>query len=193
MLLGMRTSEYTKELQKAREELAELLRKREETEVEIARQKRKVAAWAELCDEGEVTESSNALLQLLGMDLGGLTEACRTAMRASRKEWMTINEIQELLKELGFPLDKYKAPVASITTTVNRLVEGKEVVTEKRSSGASEYKWVGLAGIGEVFAPPRKSFGQRIGESNNAFYGEQKPSAGTLVRKTLNYQGDKKK
>jgi hypothetical protein len=137
------TPAHKTELLKAREELAALLRKREEIEVAIARQKRKVAAWSELCDESEVGEGATVMLEALGLDLGGLSDACRTAMRASRKEWMTIVEIQETLKELGFPLDKYKAPTASITTTVNRLADAGEVVVEKRAAGASEYRWVG--------------------------------------------------
>jgi len=134
--------DHKKELLKAREELADLLGKREEIEVAIARQKRKVAAWSELCDESEIGDPVNDALEALGLDLGGLSDACRTAMRASRKEWMTIAEIQATLKELGYPLDKYKAPTASITTTVNRLADSGEVVVEKRP-GASEYKWVG--------------------------------------------------
>ena len=59
---------------------------------------------------------------------------------------MTIAEIQQAIKELGFPLDKYKAPTASITTTVNRLVDADEVVIEKHVGGANEYKYVGIAG-----------------------------------------------
>src|SRR5208283_5985031 len=79
------------------------------------------------------------------LDLGGLTDACRTVMRGSRKAWMTIAEIQEGLRELGFPLKDYKAPTASITTTVNRLAEPEvgEVVVEKHVGRANEYKWVG--------------------------------------------------
>lgn len=139
------TPTHQEELLKAREELAALLRKKEEIEITIARQKRKVAAWSELCDESEIGDGATEALESLGLDLGGLSDACRTAMRASRKEWMTITEIQETLKELGFPLDKYKAPTASITTTVNRLADAKEVVVEKRPGGASEYRWVGPA------------------------------------------------
>jgi chromosome segregation ATPase len=138
------TSDYQKDVKQAREELAELLANREQIEIKIARQRRKVAALSELCDETELGDGVSEALESLGLQLGGLSDACRTAMRASRKEWMTIVEIQEALKELGFPLDKYKAATASITTTVNRLVSGKEVVVEKRPSGASEYKWVGL-------------------------------------------------
>ncbi len=138
----MTAPDYVNALQKARVELAELLRKREELEVSIAKQKRKVAAWSELCDESEYSDAT-ALGELIGLDLGGLTEACKTAMRASRKEWMTIAEILAALKELGFPLEKYKAPAASVTTTINRLVEAKEVIPDKHPGGAHEYKWAG--------------------------------------------------
>ena len=103
-------SNYQKDLKQAREDLADLLANREQIEIEIARQKRKVAALSELCDESELGDGVNEALQSLGLDLGGLSDACRTAMRASRKEWMTITEIQESLKELGFPLDKFKKP-----------------------------------------------------------------------------------
>ena len=64
----------------------------------------------------------------------------------SRKEWLNTGEIQRALKELGFPIDTYKAPNASITTTVNRLVDDGYVVSDKRlGAGAIEYKWVGKA------------------------------------------------
>jgi hypothetical protein len=128
-----------RQLNKARQELADLILKREQIEIEIAKQKRKVAAWAELCDESEVADA-------IDLDLGGLADACRTVLRASRKEWMTVADIMGALKELGFPLDKYKAPAASVTTTVNRLAEDHEVVVDRRSNpGATEYKWVGQA------------------------------------------------
>jgi hypothetical protein len=126
-----------KELEKARQQLADLLVKREQVEIEIAKQKRKVAAWAELCEESDIADKS------LDLDLGGLTDVCRTAMRASRKDWMTISEIQDAVKELGFPLHEYKAPAASITTTINRLAQSGEVISDKGPSGFIEYKHVG--------------------------------------------------
>jgi len=133
------TKKYIDDLKHESQTLAQLLRDREEIEVRIARQRKRVTALAELCDESEFG-------QPFDLDLGGLTEVCRTAMRASRKEWMTIAEIQAAIKELGFPLDKYKAPAASITTTITRLVDAEEVVVDKRSAaGANEYKYVGTA------------------------------------------------
>jgi len=127
------------ELEKAHKELADLIHKREQIEIDIAKQKRKVAAWAELSNESDVADG-------IDLDLGGLADACRTVLRASRKEWMTVADILGALKGLGFPLDKYKAPAASVTTTVNRLAEDHEVVVDRRSHpGATEYKWVGQA------------------------------------------------
>ena len=126
-----------RELEKAAEKLKHLFEQREQIEVEIARQQRKVAAWAELCNDSAYTEA-------LDLGLGGLSHACRTALRASRKGWMNTTEIMTALRELGFPLQKYKAPMASITTTVNRLVEAGEVDVNRRPNpGATEYKWIG--------------------------------------------------
>jgi len=132
------------ELQSAIAQLSALLEQKERIEVDIAKQRRKVAAWQELCaTEEDDTPSALPHLESL-LDLGGLTEAIKTVLRGSRKEWMNTSEIMTALRELGFPLEKYKAPMASITTTVNRLVDGGEVVVERRSNpGAAEYKWVG--------------------------------------------------
>lgn len=136
------------ELKKEQEKLAQMMRDKEELEVAIAKAKRRVAAWAELCDDTETGEL------VPDLDLGGLTEACRTVLRSARKEWMTVADIQRDLKELGFALDSYKAPAASITTTINRMVEAGEVVADRRSTpGATEYKWVGRApGVGSMIA-----------------------------------------
>ncbi len=112
----------------------------------IAKQRQRVAAW-EILAIPDDDSTPDAMAHLDGiLDRGGLTDACRTVLRGSSKEWMTTADIQTGLRELGFDLKKYKAPHASIMTTVNRLTEGDESeVMVKRSSnpGATEYKWVG--------------------------------------------------
>lgn len=120
--------------------LSKMLVEQEQLEVQIAKTKRKVALLSQLCDE------TDTLAPIPDLDLGGLTEACRTVLRASRKEWMNSTEIKNGLAELGFPLDKYKAPMASITTTVNRMVETGDVVQSNNANpGAVEYKWLGMS------------------------------------------------
>ena|ERR1039458_2310975 len=128
--------EPKQEIEKEQKELERLLQLKEQTEVAIAKTKRRLAAWMEILDDTETGEL------VPDLDLGGLIDACRTALRGRRNDWMTIAEIQADLRKLGFPLDKYKAPAASITTTVNRLVDAGEVQAD-RSPGATKYKWVG--------------------------------------------------
>ncbi len=130
--------EPKEQIEKEQKELERLLQLKEQTEVAIAKTKRRLAAWLEIADDSGTGELVPEL------ELGGLTDGCRTVLRASRKGWITTAEVQADLKKLGFPLDKYKAPAASITTTVNRLVDAGEVEADRRSNpGATEYKWVG--------------------------------------------------
>lgn len=133
-------SNYKEDLRHEKAKLAGMMAALENLETDIAKQKRKVAALAELCGENEFSELA------VDLDLGGLTDACTTVLRGSRKEWLNTGEIQIALKELGFPIHTYKAPNASIATTVNRLAEDGVVVADKRlGAGAIEYKWVGKA------------------------------------------------
>ncbi len=136
------THDYRQDLQDAKSKLDELLALREQVETKIARQKRRVAALAELCAADDSSDSNDSPIDL---ELGGLTEACITVLRGSRKEWLNTSEIQRGLEELGFPIRTYKAPGASIATTINRLAEsGEGGVARKLGPGAIEYKWVGM-------------------------------------------------
>jgi Cdc6-like AAA superfamily ATPase len=124
-----------KGLEAAVAKLKRLLEDKERIEVEIARQQRKVVAWAEICDD-------SAYADPFDLGLTGLSDACRSALRGSRVEWMTTADIVTALREVGFSLDKYKAPMASIITTVNRMVEAGEVLSRTGENGVTEYKWV---------------------------------------------------
>ena len=132
-----KTDQYRHDLEVARQELSVLNAEREALEVRIAKTKRNIALLAALSDEEgtEVPEFAR----------GGLTEAIKTVLRSSTKTWMLVSEIQESLRTLGFPLEKYKAPYAAIATTVNRMAEPDGEVVANRSAipGGTEYKWVG--------------------------------------------------
>lgn len=142
--------DYKDDLKQAQIKLNSLLATLENLETDIARQKRKVAALAELC-----SAEDDVVTSVVDLDLGGLTNACITVLRGSRKEWLNTSEVQTALKELGFPISTYKAPNASIATTLNRLVENGYVVKdEKLGAGAVEYKWVGRYVVRSTFTPP---------------------------------------
>jgi len=114
-------------------DLSELQRRSEELEVLLAKKKRRIAALAQLAYEDDDIKLTLRFVE-------GLRDACRTALRASRKEWVTVPEIQQVVAELGFPVHELKAPAASITTTVNRLVKDEEVLS-RVVGGKREYKW----------------------------------------------------
>jgi hypothetical protein len=125
------------ELEKARSVLTDMLLQQEQLAIAIAKQKSRVAAWAELCNDSDVAEAP--------IDFGGLSDSCRVVLRAASKEWLNVAEIQEGLKKLRFPLDEYKSPSGSIMTTVNRMVDSGEVIPDQHSeTGTKRYKWAGL-------------------------------------------------
>jgi len=126
---------YRKDFDEAKQRLGDLLKQREELETTIAKQKRRVAALAQLCEDNE------GIAVDVDLDLGGLTDACRTVLRASRKDWMTAGEIATALEEIGFPIRRYKAVAATLNTTLLRLVETNGVQELRITGGSKVYKW----------------------------------------------------
>ena len=125
----------------AREELAKMFRQREEIDVRIAKQQRRLAALVTLVDDSRETD------QIMELNLGGLTDAIRTALRTAAPRGLTPSETTARLKQLYFPVSDYKNFAASLGTVLKRLVESGEVrkaihdVYDGRDQ--SIYEWVG--------------------------------------------------
>jgi len=128
-------------VQKAREDLAEMFRQREDLDVRIAKQQRRLAALVTLVDDSEETD------QIMELNLGGLTEAIRTALRTAGPRGLMPSEIKARLEQLFFPVNEYKNFRASLGTVLTRLVASGEVrkaihdVQNERDQ--SVYVWVG--------------------------------------------------
>lgn len=169
--------DYLLERNVAIQQLALLLEEREQVEVKIARQRQKVAALDLLAsqEDDSIPDSAEEYLDTL-LDRNGLTSAVCTVMRGNLG-WMTISQIQTELQKFGVDLSKYKAPAASITTTVNRLVEKSEVDPRPAESfsGSAQYRWIGshFAGKAKFWNPPPlisppdlpPTFGEQLTES----------------------------
>src|SRR5207253_6138020 len=93
--------EYRADLRKARDVLRDLLERMEQLEVQIARQRRKVAALAVL---GEQSGKGDDVTTELRLD--GLTSACRSALRAAGRRGLTPIELRASLRQLNFPIDR---------------------------------------------------------------------------------------
>src|SRR5260370_3934492 len=105
-------SDYKSDLERAREQLAELFRKQGELEMAIAKQQKKVALLASLSDESEETD------QLLELGLSGLTNAVRAVFMAAGGRTLHAVDVRERLKELRFPVNEYQNVLAAIHTTL---------------------------------------------------------------------------
>jgi len=114
----------------------------EQLEVQIARQRRKVAALAVL---GEQSGKDDDVTSELKLD--GLTSACRSALRAAGRRGQTPIELRASLRQLNFPIDGYQNSLAVIHTILKRLESYKEVraaihdVHDGRDD--SVYQWIG--------------------------------------------------
>lgn len=120
---------------KAREELAEKLREREEIETRIAQLKRIIAGVSDYVDESEETE------QLLDIKETSLKGAIRTALRAIGKP-ATATDVKEMLKELNFPIESHSNPIGSIFTVLKRLIIDGEVGMGPPRKAKPTYVWI---------------------------------------------------
>lgn len=152
------------EVAQAREELADLFNQREELDVRIAKQQRRVAALAALVDESEQSD------QILELNLGGLTDVVRSALRAGGPRGLTPMEVRTRLNQLSFPTGEYKNFMATLHSVLKRLVDAGEVrpvIFDKHEGrDGSVYQWVG--GI-------KNKFGNRF---KNRYEGRFKPRKG---------------
>lgn len=114
-------TEGEKAVREARDRLTELFRQREALDVQIAKQQRRVAALAALIDESEESD------QILELNLGGLTDAVRGVLKGAGPMGLTPVEIRKRLIQMYFPVNEYKNFMASLGTTLRRLVESGEV------------------------------------------------------------------
>jgi|HubBroStandDraft_2_1064218.scaffolds.fasta_scaffold627451_2 hypothetical protein len=132
---------YKHELANEREVLADLCRQREELATKIAKQQTRVAALAALCEESEEVD------KMTEMDLGGLTNACRTAFRAAGNRGLMPTDVRAALERLRFPIRTHKNILASIHTVIRRLEQGGEIRKAihdiHNGSDKSVYLWAG--------------------------------------------------
>src|SRR5258708_39180701 len=108
-------------VEEAREELATMFRQREELDIRIAKQQRRLAALVTLIDDSEDTD------QLMELSLGGLTDATRTALRTAGPRGLTPAEVTARLSQLYFPVNEYTNFRASLGTVLKRLIKSGAV------------------------------------------------------------------
>jgi hypothetical protein len=127
---------YKTQLKEAQVELANLYGKRQSVDMKIAKQQQRVSALALLADDVNETFEKMAM---------GLTASCRAAFRAAGPQGLKPTELRDSLKRMGFGVEKYSNPMASIHAVIRRLEEKGEIrnrVPERHGVlNQSVYQW----------------------------------------------------
>src|SRR5258708_1820105 len=107
---------YKSDLKEEQAKLEKMLCDLEALQVRIAKQKRLIAALAELADAAEDADPPTGLVT-------GITDAVRTVFWTG--DALTPAEVRDRVQALGVP--KQENLLASVHTVIRRLVEGKEI------------------------------------------------------------------
>lgn len=140
---------YKQALEKALEELSDVMSQREELDSQreeldhrIIQLRKGVFGLTAIAgiETDEVAKTHPDLFpDLLNPDVG-FTDAVRDVLKAHRSYHMSPIEVRNSLRIKGFDLSKYKNVLASIHTILKRLQESREVDVMARE-GKSLYKW----------------------------------------------------
>jgi hypothetical protein len=87
---------------------------------------------------------------------GGLADACRTVLKNSPDRSLVPTDVRDRVIALGYDHGEHANFLASVHSTMKRLVESGEVRTKtwKKDPGTTRYVWVGQAGFTPAPKPP---------------------------------------
>jgi hypothetical protein len=132
-------AEFEKLLESALEKRSELLETRMEIERQIAQQGKTVEALSEILDMGVATDL-------------GFKDATTLVIR-SAKAALAPTEIRDELRRLGYDIDSYSNPMASLHQVLKRLEAQNEI--EEVQSLDSKKRYQAVAGAWQLRARSR--------------------------------------
>lgn len=178
----------------------QLTQQRDAIDVELVKIRQLILAIFPLLPE-EKQKSYQETMQNIEAESSGLQNAIKLVFSEHKGEWLTTSHVRDYLTEMGFDFREYKAnPLASIATTLKRMAPSylqstdsgsgtlyrrEMTLSERIASGGTVPMSALLGKIGTDpkpdsaydsgmrgdEKPKHKSFGQRIAESGDAFYG----------------------
>jgi intracellular sulfur oxidation DsrE/DsrF family protein len=124
---------YKQTLERAQEELENLMSQREEIDARIVELNESIVNLARLAQE---TPRGKFFEEMKKM---GLTDACREVLKRANQT-LTPLEVKDRLRRIGYDLSKYEKDVLpSIHTVLKRLVKNKEAEVRVTATGKKVY------------------------------------------------------
>lgn len=145
------TIDYKALVEKTYKEFSELVARRDEIELEIAKRIQFLRASVNMLPEEEKVVF-RAKVEALANDYEvGITDAVRAALRSSPKEWNTATDVRDLLVKSGIDFSRYTSnPLASIHTILRRMYPAEVEKTDVE--GVAAYRWKGRYGASNSLA-----------------------------------------
>ncbi len=155
----MTDESYKKTLQAARDELADLLRRREEINRKIGKLAPVVEYLAALCDEPtRIDELLTLATHETAEDLG-LSDAIRLVLKSAGVP-LTPTQIRDRLGEIGYDLDRYASVMPPIHNTLDRLKAAGELELDvSAAAGKKTYRL--RSGLRRALLEPPSSLANR--------------------------------
>jgi hypothetical protein len=122
---------YKQAIKAAKTRLRTLVEKRQQVEEEIEKLKKVIITNAIMLNADESTAELDEMNELLGQS--GFTEVIRHVLSKHPERWFNAIGVRELLRDSGWPIGRYKNPLASIHTILKRL---KDVERDMRDGEA---------------------------------------------------------
>ena len=127
---------------------AELIRQRDALDIDIGKATQFIRATYPMLPANQQALAANVMEQI-EEESPGLKAAVRIILGTANGEWLTPPQLRDRIKESGIPVDLGLNPLASIGTTLKRLLPS-EIETKTLENGQVAYR-------------KRLTFGQRIG------------------------------
>jgi hypothetical protein len=124
----MTSEDYRRALEAAHREYVELSAQQAAIDQRLAQLTQTIGSLTRLCHLTPTLSS-------------GLTEACRTVLKAS-DGCLTALEVRGQLEAMGFDVSRYANELASIHTVLKRLVQSGEVRFVPRVNGKPVFEWM---------------------------------------------------
>jgi hypothetical protein len=133
---------YAEVMDQALFDLENLIQERNRMDMEIAKLRETVRVLSTMVKESEEQmHRRSAILGSASLNTPNLTDSVRAALRGAGEQGMTAIETREKLQSAGFDFSSFSNPLASVHTTLKRLIGHKEAVYGNDRGGKPVYVW----------------------------------------------------
>jgi len=138
----------------AREELANRIAERDQTDRRIAELRLLLRSLVRLMPDANVRQQILDEVANAKRKAPSLTDSISNLLFRAQGKRLSANELREQLEAEGFDLDEYSQPLATVQSTLQRLVEQDKVSRGFGPDKSVVYSWKIARGPGQAPIPP---------------------------------------